>query len=90
MENGSNQCFRCKYLDRYYTKGIKSFNKAKCGWCSKKVADVKIHETCDKFAPETKSYRSKSLIKLQLNNILTELSEIRKIAECELNDNEDM
>ena len=90
MENGSNQCFRCKYLDRYYTKGVKSFDKAKCGWCSKKIAVVNIHESCDEFVPDTKSYRSNRLIKINLNNFLTELSQLRKLLECERDDNEDM
>ncbi len=90
MENENRKCFRCKYLDRYYTKGVKRFNKTKCGWCSIKISDVNIHETCDKFVSDTKSYRSKGLIKINLNNFLTELSELRKLLECELDDNEDM
>ena len=33
MADKCNLCYRCRYFDRYYTKGAKSFNKTPCGWC---------------------------------------------------------
>ena len=28
------ECYRCKYFDKYYVKGVKQFVPTKCGWCN--------------------------------------------------------
>ena len=39
MENTKNECYRCKFLDRYYTKEIKEFQKNKIGLVLQKTRD---------------------------------------------------
>lgn len=75
-------CSQCRYLDRYYTKGETKFNKTEYGWCPIKRESVSINGCCDKYAKRTARGISKRA-KVYLNDLLTELSEIRKIMETE-------
>lgn len=83
MEKESNYCYRCRYLDRYYVKGIKRFNKTKIGRCIKSGDTVNVRETCGLFEESPKRSSGKLLIRYCLNDLLTQLSEIRKIIEEE-------
>ena len=83
METESKKCYRCKNLDRYYTKEVKRFCKTKFGWCSEKQDTVQIQGCCDKFIFNPKSKKSNRMICHYLNDLLTEISEIRKVIEEE-------
>ena len=82
-ENKVNYCYACKNFERYYVKGIKQFNKTKVGWCCHKGEVVNAVDGCGEFAIKTtwKSYRK--AVKNCLNDMLTEISEMRKIVEEE-------
>ncbi len=48
MENKS--CSRCKYLERYYTKGVNRFDKTYFGLCRKRRESVNVRECrCEKY-----------------------------------------
>lgn len=80
MECG--KCYNCGYLDRYYTKGIKKFDKTKLGWCCKKLNTVTTDGGCEDFKYKKKPRRNR-MLKLALNDLLIEISEIRKVLEAE-------
>lgn len=90
MENTKNECYRCKFLDRYYTKEIKEFQKTKLGWCCKKQETVTIHNSCEYFFAKQKQKRSMGLLRFCLNDLLTEISEIRKIIEAENSEDKEL
>lgn len=77
------QCFQCRYCDRYYVKEIKSFKKINLGWCCQNRYTVDIHAHCDKFLQKKKNIVNTKLLKHYLSDLLTEISEIRKIIEDE-------
>lgn len=82
MENKNGKCSRCKYFNRYYTKGTKQFNKTKFGWCQK--SGVKeASASCPEFSIKQKGDNGLLFLKICLNDLLTEISEIRKILEVE-------
>lgn len=76
----------CQNMDRFYIKGNKKFDKTKCGWCCVKVGVVQIHESCEKFRLKKKRARYTFLLKKTLENLLTEISEVRKVLEAENED----
>ncbi len=82
----AKQCFACRTSDRFYIKDVTHFNKSKFGWCCRKVAPTTIHESCDNYMP--RQYRRKRSLraKLCLNDLLTEISELRTIIEEEYNE----
>ncbi len=89
--NKNNQfCFRCKYLDRYYTKELKKFSKTPLGWCRQKRETVSVKCRCEKFSVRIPKKIPGVVLKRCLNDLLTEISEIRKMIEAEKNENEDM
>lgn len=90
MENKKKECYRCKYLDRYYTKGIKEYQKTRFGWCCKKQESVTIHNGCENFFAKPKQTRNMRLLRFCLNDLLTEISEIRKIIEAENGENKEL
>lgn len=83
MENESKECNRCKYYEPYYTRNTKHFNKTKCGRCSKKRCMVSSHDSCDEHSYKSCTSKSKRVLKLYLNDLLTDLTEIRQIIEVE-------
>lgn len=76
-------CSGCKFCDRYYIRGVKKFNKINFGWCCQNHKTVDVHENCKKFECKTKSVKSKRLLRYYLSDILTEISEIRRMIEEE-------
>jgi len=86
MGNSTNQCYNCRYLDRFFTKGIKHFDQTKLGWCFQKKEIVNIHDNCDNYIYKPKRKRVNSLILYNLSGLLTEISEIRKMLETEINE----
>ena len=78
-----NKCGRCKYLDRYYTKGVTKFDKTEFGWCMVKMDSVNVFECCERYEKRKLVYKASRRAKACLNDLLTEISEIRKIIEAE-------
>ncbi len=89
-EKTSNKCFKCQKYNAFYTKGIKEFNKTKCGWCSGKREIVNCQDSCEKYEQRCKSYMYSPGAKRCLNSLLTEISEVRKILEAENEENKEM
>ncbi len=84
MEN--NQCFRCMYFSRYYTKGVRKFNRTKLGWCTVKQDSVKFDGNCDKFFSKPYIGKPSKSIWRALSDLLTQISEIRAIIEEDKNE----
>ena len=81
--SGREKCAWCRYFDRYYTRGVKQFNKTELGFCHFKNTETGARDGCENFAPAQKDKRSERLLKHCLNDLLTEISEIRKVIESE-------
>ena len=90
MQGESDKCYACRELQRFYTKGTTKFNQTKYGRCCNSDKIVYIHESCECFVrkPRIKK-RRKYMLELCLNDLLTEISKIRKILEAE-NEREDV
>ena len=82
-----DKCYSCGYFDRYYTKGVKRFNQTQYGWCQKQREAIKIQDACKLFCRKQKLKVRVRLSLMQLNNLLTEISEVRKILEADLAEN---
>lgn len=80
-----NKCFQCRSFYRYYTKGVKQFNKTKLGWCVEKQDTVKSSGGCDKFVIRTRVCKVSKLVWHTLNDLLTQISELRMIIEEDKN-----
>lgn len=83
MADKCNLCYRCRYFDRYYIKGTKSFNPTPCGWCCQAVAEVRADGGCEKYAAKRKTKLHEATICRCLSDILTELSELKKVVESD-------
>ena len=79
-------CSRCKYLDRYYIKGVTRFSKTEYGWCSKKRESIKISQACEQYEQRKNIGKVSRRVKVCLNDLLTEITEIRKMIEAEQNE----
>ena len=83
MENDNRKCRKCHYFDRYYTKGIKRFNGTQIGRCRKKGEQVGGNDACEQFSVKH-NYASRSrCLRVSVNDLLTELTAIRKALEAE-------
>lgn len=83
----NKMCYNCKNLWRYYTKGIKQYNKTKYGWCNKKNSVVSIKDSCDSFILKRRiQLNENSLVLYHLNEVLTDLSAMRTIIADEIED----
>lgn len=86
--NDNKKCYICKFLDRYYTKGTKRFTRAKCGWCRKRREIVNSDFGCEEYKYWVQRKGFPRVLKYTINDILTELAEVRKILETEKDLNE--
>ena len=86
----NRRCSRCKYFNRYYTKEIKAFQKTNFGWCSCARENVTNDFVCERYCMKLPAKRYSSILKFDLNGLLTELSEIRKLIEAESREYEDV
>lgn len=89
MENQEKPCYNCQYLDRFYTKEVKRFQKTNFGFCTRSRTIVESHGTCEKYCRRP-GYRYCNLtVKRTLEVLLTEISAIRQVIEEENNENEE-
>lgn len=79
MENKKKECFKCQHFDKYYTRGIKQFNPTKCGWCCKLLSQKNLHDGCEFFRIKTREPIYKSSVRLILNNLLMEITELHNV-----------
>lgn len=86
MENKQRHCYMCRGLERYYVKETKRLRRADFGWCCYKRENVEIHGCCDWFATRTYYRKSDKVLKIYLNDLLTEINELRCIIEEEQNE----
>ncbi len=89
MDSTGKQCYRCKLFERYYTKGIKQFNRTKLGWCCQKREIVPFDSFCERFLTRPLGKRRKRLIGICLSELLTEISQIRTIIEDEFHEHDE-
>lgn len=83
MNSKDRQCYMCRNFDRYYTKGVKRFNKTEFGLCCQKRENVNIHCNCGLWAIKPKTKKINGLSRMYLNDLLTEISAIRMVVEEE-------
>lgn len=83
MESKQEICLYCRWLDRYYTRELKHFQATAYGRCRKNMLSVEIHESCDGFQKKPVQKRCSFLLEVSLSQLLTELSELRKILETQ-------
>lgn len=82
MKTYSDQCFRCRFFDRYYVRGDDKFERTKFGYCQKQRKNTDIHGCCGSYVymPRPRS-RCDFLIDARLDRILTELTVLRELIE---------
>ena len=86
----TNQCNKCVRFNRFYIRGSRRYEKTNCGKCSINKNIVSSDDTCKKFfRKSSKIFRSKQLVR-SVNNMLLEISQIRKRLEEEINEDEEM
>ncbi|MDE7164844.1 MAG: hypothetical protein K2O04_05435 [Clostridiales bacterium] len=84
MSTENTTCSRCRFLDRYYTKGVKHFDKTDFGWCMHKNKSINVREDCcDRYELKKSAKIPSRRIQVCLNDLLTEITEVRKILEAE-------
>ena len=84
MEESFKKCYMCKRFDRFYTKGSKQYNRTKYGWCSEQTGIIDSNgEGCERFAKRPKQDRRDCMVTYYLSDILSEITEIRKVLEDE-------
>ena len=86
--NNNSICYSCKNFERYYTKGVKKFNPEPYGWCCVKLENIHAQENCEQFVLKGRTRKSRTFIRIYLSDILTEISELRKLVEAD--EREDM
>ena len=89
-EKKNEECYRCKFFDRYYTKEAKQYRRTKFGWCRKQVKSVNVHETCEYFIFKPPRKRCNEILSNALNDLLTQISEIRSVLEAEEDERKDL
>ena len=83
MNNQTDKCYKCRFFCRYYTRGVKQFNRTKFGWGYKRSEVKDAGDCCEIYIYEPLKRGSKKLVKVCLNDLLTEISEVRKVIEAE-------
>lgn len=86
MERNTKKCFRCLFFERYFTKGVKSFQQTQHGWCRKRHETVASIEQCDRFVQKPPPAGDRRFLECALDSLLAEISEIRKVIEAEQNE----
>ena len=77
------KCGNCRYMDRYYTKGVTRFNKTEYGRCMVRQKSVNVFDSCERYEKRKNMGKASKRVKVCLNDLLTEITEIRKVIEVE-------
>ena len=90
MEKKTYKCFRCGNLERYYLKGVRSFERAPIGFCKDKRQIVDVRGGCDRGCAKCSERLKRRFLGRALNDLLIQITEIRKYIEVVYNErNED-
>lgn len=90
MEEKKEVCFRCKHFQRYYQKGVKRFIGTSIGFCCNLYKQMPVFGNCENFSRKKYSKKSYELIRMCLNFILMELSEMRVAIEADVDEQEEL
>ncbi len=87
MSERRGKCVNCRYMDNYYTKGVKSFERTKYGWCCKKACIVNNGGGCEEYVYKASRKKVQEIfLKCYISDLLTEITELRKLLETEANE----
>ena len=89
MEEKTYKCFRCGNLDRYYLKGVRSFERAPIGYCREKRQMVDVKDSCDKGCAKRGERLKRKFLGRALNDLLVQITEIRKYIEVIYNERDE-
>ncbi len=81
MEQQIGNCSRCMYFDRYFVKKATTFQSTSIGWCEVKKEIVKSRDSCEECKKRQLRRTSYHALILHLNDLLTEISEVKGILE---------
>ncbi len=82
QEQKKKECRRCGNFDRYYTKGLRHYEKTECGFCREQHKIVDQQEYCDCWRTNgRKHFVIERLAAKKLNELLMEISALRQIIE---------
>lgn len=80
------ECYQCRHFDRYYTKETRHFQPTKCGFCYNCRSVVNMHGDCENYQARRWHRRGETFLRFCLNDLLTEISELRSMLEAERNE----
>ena len=83
-------CYRCKYFDKYYVKGVKQFVPTKCGWCNVSLSNKNLHDGCRFFEIRPRKKVSKLIAAVALSKLLTEITELHNLIREEIDENKEL
>lgn len=87
-ESKHTVCCRCKYFNKYYTKGLKDFVGTELGWCREKEFTTGLHNTCQHFEYRPRKKISSRTLKVHISNMLVEITGLYNIIKKELEEDE--
>ena len=76
-------CAICRDFNRFYTIGVTRFNETDYGYCNEHKRCVGEYDYCDDYTFCFYPKISKHVVLKNLNSLLTELSEVRRVLEEE-------
>lgn len=89
MSDNNNKCYLCQKLCRYYTKGANKYDKTNCGYCTAQGRIVGIHDGCEQYEKRRVQRRNKAMLDRRINDLLTQVHEVRRILESKRDNEED-
>lgn len=84
------ECYRCKYFDKFFVKGVKQFMPTKCGWCSVRLTVKNLHDGCKFCEIRPRKKVSKLIAAVALSKLLTEITELHNLIREDINDNKEL
>ena len=79
-EKPSKKCAYCDFYDRYYTKGLRRFERTKQGFCSEQKKIVGNDEGCECWRLSShRNFTRKRVASRALFEMMMDLSAIRQI-----------
>ena len=83
-EENKHQCFMCEYFSCFYTKEVKRFKRAECGWCFIKAEIIDKFGSCGNYKSKPRKKPKKRVLMNYLSDLLTQISEIKVIVAEEM------
>ena len=76
-----DRCCRCTHFQRFYTMGLRKFNRTKIGRCCKCDEIVNALDTCVNWEIDTRKLSTNYGLKFSLHDLMVKLSTIRQLVE---------